>query len=65
MKLECKLVEKAFTDKDGQTRSYNALVFNLADGSTLDVTIKSDKAKLLKLSANVNESTMPDNFWSK
>lgn len=65
MKLECKLVEKTFTDNDGNSRSYNALVFDLVDGSTLDVTIKSDKAKLLKLSSNVNKDTMPDDFWNK
>lgn len=53
MRLQCELVKKTFTDKDGQTREYNALVFTLADGSTLDVTIKSDKAKLLAMSHNV------------
>lgn len=55
MELKCLLVEKVFTDKNtGEEHKYNALSFKLADGSTLEVTIKSDKAKLLRLSNNVN-----------
>lgn len=55
MELKCVLVEKSFNDKNtGEERKYNALVFKLADGSTMEVTIKGDKAKLLRLSNNVN-----------
>ena len=65
MELKCKLIEKSFKDKNtGEDRSYNALSFQLADGSTLEVTIKGDKAKLLRLSNNINsESDSVDNFW--
>lgn len=64
MKLECKLEEKTFKDaKTGEIRYYNALVFDLGDGSTLDVTIKGDKAKLLKLSRNLNDKMPDKDFW--
>lgn len=60
MKLNCTLSVKTFTDKDGNERSYNCLVFELGDGSTLDVAIKGDKAKLLKLS---NSLKTDKDFW--
>lgn len=61
MNLKCKLVEKAFTDNDGNSRNYYVLQFNLVDGSTLDITIKGDKAKLLKLSEKLdNSNEMPE-----
>lgn len=60
MRLVCELVKKTFTSTDGQTRDYNALEFVLADGSTLDVTIKSDKAKLLAMSYNVSNKKNSD-----
>lgn len=66
MDLKCKLVEKTFTDKDGNQRSYYALVFKLADDTSLDITVKGDKAKLLKLSNNINtNNSMPDVDWLK
>lgn len=65
MDLECKLVEKAFTDDTGSSRKYYVLEFNLADGSTLEVTIKSDKAKLLRLSHDISSKKMPDVDWLK
>lgn len=65
MDLKCKLLEKTFKDDQGLNHSYYVLSFDLADDSTLEITIKGDKAKLLKLSNNVN--TMPDtkDFWKK
>lgn len=65
MELKCKLIEKAFKSDDGESRNYYVLSFELADGSNLEVTIKSDKAKLLKLSNNLNENTMPEFNWNK
>ena len=63
MELNCKLEEKNFKDADGISHSYNVLVFKLADGSKLEITVKGDKAKLLRLSNNLNDK-MPDNdFW--
>lgn len=50
MELICKLIEKTFTDKDGVVHPYQVLSFELFDGSHLEIPIKSDKAKLLKLS---------------
>lgn len=62
MELNCKLIEKTFTDKEGVSRNYNALEFTLSDGSTLEVTLKSDKARLLKLS---NTQKIDKDFWEK
>lgn len=65
MELRCKLIEKSFNDADGKSHAYYVLSFDLADGSNLEVSVKSDKAKLLKLSNNLNDK-MPDNdFWNK
>lgn len=65
MELECKLVEKSFKDAEGQNHAYYVLSFDLADGSNLEISVKGDKAKLLKLSNNLNDK-MPDNdFWNK
>lgn len=63
MNLKCKLIEKSFTDNDGKNHSYYVLSFKLADDSDLEITVKGDKAKLLKLSNNIEN---PDNdFWDK
>lgn len=61
MELKCKLLEKSFKDADGQSHAYNVLAFTLADNSILEIPVKGDKAKLLKLSNNVNSSQ--NNFW--
>lgn len=65
MELKCKLLEKSFKDADGNSHAYYVLSFDLADGSNLEVSLKGDKAKLLKLSNNVNSNEMPKNFWDK
>lgn len=67
MKLECELQEKTFKTKEGDDRKYTALVFKLADGSELNVAIKGDKAKLLKLSNNIDKDDlrMPSLNWDK
>lgn len=66
MDLNCKLEEKAFKDADGISHSYQVLVFELADGSKLEISVKGDKAKLLRLSNNLNNNQMPDkDFWGK
>lgn len=62
MKLQCELVEKTFKDADGQSHVYYVLSFDLADGSTLEISVKGDKAKLLRLSNNLNDNK---NFWEK
>lgn len=65
MKLNCELIEKSFKDAEGQNHAYSVLSFELADGSNLEISVKGDKAKLLKLSNNLNDK-MPDNdFWNK
>ena len=56
MILECKLVKKTFNTDDGQVRDYSVLEFILADGSTLDVPIKSDKSKILTMSYNISNN---------
>lgn len=66
MDLKCKLIEKTFNTEEGKSLTYYALSFDLADGSTLEVSVKGDKAKLLKLSNNLNHNDMPDvDFWKK
>lgn len=61
MELNCKLLEKTFKDADGQSHVYYVLAFKLADNSILEISVKGDKAKLLKLSNNLNSSQ--NNFW--
>nr|DAU95971.1 MAG TPA: hypothetical protein [Inoviridae sp.] len=64
MELKCKLIEKTFKDADGQSHAYYVLSFHLADGSDLEISVKGDKAKLLKLSNNLQEnSPETENFW--
>ena len=63
MELKCKLLEKSFKDADGQSHVYYVLSFDLADNSTLEISVKGDKAKLLKLSNNLN-SNSNENFWA-
>lgn len=64
MELNCKLIEKSFKDNDGQSHVYYVLSFKLADGSNLEISIKGDKAMLLKLSYSLSEkSPETDNFW--
>lgn len=59
MELKCKLIEKSFTDNEGLSHNYYVLEFKLSDGSTLEQSIKSDKARLLKLSEKVADR----DFW--
>lgn len=54
MELICKLVEKTFIDKEGVNHPYNVLSFELCDGSRIEIPIKGDKAKLLKLSNSLD-----------
>lgn len=54
MELICKLIEKTFVDKDGVNHPYNVLSFDLYDGSKIEIPIKGDKAKLLKLSNSLD-----------
>lgn len=63
MEFKCKLVEKTFTDKERNNHTYYALVFKLNTGDELEVTIKSDKAKLLKLSNSINIEMPDKKFW--
>lgn len=62
MNLTCKLIEKSFKDDSGVSRNYYVLAFNLIDGSTLEVSLKGDKAKLLLLSNKFDskDDKMPD-----
>lgn len=61
MELKCKLVEKSFTADDGSSHQYYVLEFKLSDGSTLEQSIKSDKARLIKLSEKIADK---DSFGS-
>lgn len=65
MELKCKLLEKTFKDGDGQSHTYYVLSFALADNSTLEISVKGDKAKLLKLSNNLKSSEIDNVFWDK
>ena len=48
--LDCKLYKKTFTTKEGELREYYVLQFPLVNNETLEIPIKSDKAKLLSMS---------------
>ena len=65
MELKCKLLEKTFKDADGQSHVYYVLSFALADNSTLEISVKGDKAKLLKLSNNLKFPELDNNIWDK
>ena len=65
MELKCKLLEKTFKDVDGQSHTYYVLSFALADNSNLEISVKGDKAKLLKLSNNLKSSEIDNVFWDK
>lgn len=64
MELNCKLIEKSFIDADGKSHAYYVLSFNLADNSTMELPVKGDKAKLLRLSNNLIEKNEENNFWN-
>lgn len=57
MNVELKLLEKTFTTEDGKNLPYYTLSYDLVDGSTLEVPIKGDKAKLLLLSLKVSQQS--------
>lgn len=63
MDLNCKLIKKTFTSENGEVREYNVLQFPLSDNETLDISIKKDKANLLRLSNKINFPEKP--FWSE
>lgn len=62
MKLEFELVEKSFKTAEGENLKYYVLQYKLSDGSTLELPVKSDKAKLLKLSNSISSTK---DFWEK
>lgn len=53
MKVSFDIVEKKFTGADGQEIKYYVLSRPLVDGSTLEITIKGDKVKLLMMSLKI------------
>ena len=53
MNLNCKLVKKTFKTDDGREHDYYVLLFDLADGSTLELSVKGNNAKLLVMSYNL------------
>lgn len=53
MNLDCKLFKKTFKTEDGQTKEYYVLKFELVDNETLEIPLKSDKAKLLAMSKSL------------
>lgn len=56
MSLNCKLVKKSFVTNEGDSRDYYVIVFDLIDGSTLEVSLKGDKAKLLLMSSALGKN---------
>lgn len=56
MNIDAKLVEKTFTTKDtGEVRKYYAIELPLVDGTNLEVTLKSDKAKIFLMSEKLKQ----------
>ena len=65
MNLSCKLIEKTFKDDEGISHSYYVLSFPLVDNSNLDITIKGDKARLLKLSNGTKFPEIDREIWEE
>lgn len=64
MKLNIELIEKTFTDEEGKIHPYNVLAYTLYDNSKLELPIKSDKAKLIRLSENMSKMPSLDkDIW--
>lgn len=55
MKVDFELLEKSFTSDEGKPIKYYVLSRQLIDGSTIEVSIKSDKAKLLLMSLKIEQ----------
>lgn len=56
MKVEFELKKKKFINSDGKEIEYFVLVRELVDGSTLELSIKGDKSKLLLMSLAVEKN---------
>lgn len=56
MKVEFELKKKKFINNDGKEIEYFVLVRELVDGSTLELSIKGDKSKLLLMSLAVEKN---------
>lgn len=64
MKLNFELLEKTFEDENGQKHPYNVLAYTLYDNSKIELPIKSDKAKLIRLSENMSKMpTLDKDIW--
>lgn len=50
MKVEASVIKKHFTTENGEVREYYAISIPLINGETVEITLKSDKAKLILLS---------------
>lgn len=56
MEIVGKLVKKEFTTPDGQVKEYYVLSIPLVGNEKMEITIKSDKAKLLIMSETIKNS---------
>ena len=56
MKVEFNLEKKKFVNQQGNEIEFYVLKRTLIDGTTLEVTIKGDKAKLLLMSIYAEKS---------
>lgn len=63
MDLKCKLIKKTFTADNGEVREYHVLSFPIADGESIEIPIKKDKANLIRLSSKLNFPEKP--FWTQ
>lgn len=57
MQLDCKLFKKTFKIESGEDREYYVLQFPLYDNEKLEITIKSDKARLLALANSLDKKS--------
>ena len=56
MEIVGKLVKKEFTTSDGQVKEYYVLLIPLVGNEKMEITIKSDKAKLLIMSETIKNN---------
>lgn len=56
MEVVGKLIKKEFTTENGEVREYYVLSIPLFGNETIEITIKSDKAKLLIMSETIKHN---------
>lgn len=51
-----KIIEKTFTDKEGNSHGYYCISFDLVTGDSLEIPIKREKAQILLMSIKLEDN---------